>query len=977
MQELFDAVREACGAALWSRGVELVRADAVTPERDDGDELAVRVTEPGELVGRIATLYPDDAEWECECPAGGDACVHVAAAVIAVRRARREGRSFQAAPSGRIRYRLDRQQDRLAFDREVETPEGPVALRTSVEALARGRVDGPRVHATSQDLAADNALAPHRAGILAPEVLGRVLRALVGHPDVRLDGELIEISDEPVGPIARLVDAPGGFRLYVEQDPAIREVFRNGPALCEGPALRPIAESGLSGRERAELPTGRFYADEQAAELVTSVLPDLRKRIPVRVDTDRLPDTSDREKPRLRLETERVGDRLSLLPTLVYGDPPLARVDAGRLVHLQGSVPVRDEPAETRLAASLRQSLGVAPGHRIELQAEDAVEMAARLADFPGEVVGRAHEAFRIAPDLVPRLQVEGDRLDLAFESGEEHGTSSGRPGSGADAGAVLRAWRSGESLVALPGGGFAALPGDWLARFGDRVADLLAARDDDDGRIPAAALPDLALLCDDLDEPRPLGAAELAPLVDGFEGIPPAPLPDDLRADLRAYQRSGIDWLCFLRDRGLGALLADDMGLGKTLQALTALRGRSLVVAPTSVLPNWSAEIRRFRPGLRVDLYHGPSRSLDAGADVTLTSYALLRLDAPALTREHWDCVVLDEAQNVKNPESQVAGAAFALDADFRLALTGTPVENRLDELWSQLHFLNPGLLGGRRDFEERYGRPIAQGDAEVAERLRRRCKPFVLRRLKREVAPELPSRTDVVLRCTLEPEERAVYDAVRAATVSQVVERLQAGGSVMAALEALLRLRQAACHPALVPGQAAESASSKLALLVDRLTLAIEEGHKALVFSQWTSLLDLVEPELEGAGLGFGRLDGRTRDRAGVVAHFQSRDGPPVLLASLKAGGTGLNLTAADHVFLLDPWWNPAVEDQAADRAHRIGQERPVLVHRLVAVDTVEERILGLQESKRALVEAALGEPGASAAGGLTRDDLLALLE
>jgi len=300
--------------------------------------------------------------------------------------------------------------------------------------------------------------------------------------------------------------------------------------------------------------------------------------------------------------------------------------------------------------------------------------------------------------------------------------------------------------------------------------------------------------------------------------------------------------------------------------------------------------------------------------------------------------------------------------------------VENRLDELWSQLQFANPGLLGSRRDFDARYARPIADGDDSVAARLRERIRPFVLRRRKSEVARELPSRTEVVLHCTLSEPERAVYDAVRAAMVPAVVERLRGGGNVMQALEALLRLRQASCHPGLVPGQKAEG-SSKLELLLEELEQSVAEGHKSLVFSQWTSFLDLTEPHLRAAGIDFTRLDGSTRDRAGVVERFQSDDGPPVLLVSLRAGGIGLNLTAADCVLLLDPWWNPAVEDQAADRAHRIGQDKPVVIYRLVAEATVEERILVLQESKRALAEAALGEAGRAAA--LSRDDLLALLE
>ena len=285
----------------------------------------------------------------------------------------------------------------------------------------------------------------------------------------------------------------------------------------------------------------------------------------------------------------------------------------------------------------------------------------------------------------------------------------------------------------------------------------------------------------------------------------------------------------------------------------------------------------------------------------------------------------------------------------------------------------LNRGLLGTRQDFDTRYARPIAEQDGEASERLRERIRPFILRRLKREVAKELPPRTDIVLRAELSASERAVYDTVRAATRRDVVDRLSQGTGVLQALEALLRLRQAACHPSLVPGQNAAT-SAKLELLAELLEEVVAEGHKALVFSQWTSLLDLIGPRLDSAEIRYNRLDGSTPDRGAVVGDFQRDDGPPVMLLSLRAGGVGLNLTQADHVFIVDPWWNPAAEDQAADRAHRIGQDRPVMVYRLVATGTVEEGILALQERKRGLAQAALGE--AEARGAITRDELLELL-
>jgi SNF2 family DNA or RNA helicase len=627
-------------------------------------------------------------------------------------------------------------------------------------------------------------------------------------------------------------------------------------------------------------------------------------------------------------------------------------------------VPIRDKRAEQRLLHELDVRLAMSPGVRVELAGEQAVALATRLGRFGAEVRGPGTREFRLEAPLAGRVQTAPDRFDVVFE------TSGGRRAATSD---VLRSWREGASLVPLLEGGFAPLPADWLGRFGHRIADLYAARDEL-GALPRCTYPDLASLCEELEVAPPVAADELRRLVANFERIPSAELPADLTATLRPYQRYGVDWLVFLREASLGALLADDMGLGKTIQALCAVGGRTLVVCPTSVLHNWVDEIRRHRPALTVAVHHGPKRKLDPKARVTLTTYSILRLDESELTEAEWDMAILDEGQNIKNPESQVTRAAWRLRARFRVSLTGTPVENRLDELWSQFHFVNRGLLGARSDFEEQYARPIADGDPLALERLRARIRPFVLRRLKREVAPELPPRTDVVLYCSMEDAEREVYQAVLAATRPEVLRSLAEGGNVIQALEAILRLRQAACHSGLVPGQDAPS-SAKVARLMDVLDTVVADGHKALVFSQWTSLLDRIEPHLRGASMEFVRLDGTTRDRGAVVERFQDASGPPVMLVSLKAGGTGLNLTAADHVFLMDPWWNPAVEDQAADRAHRLGQVRPVLVHRLIAEGTIEERILELQERKRSLTEAALG--GREAEASLTREDLRFLLE
>jgi superfamily II DNA or RNA helicase len=973
MQQLLEALRKACSAAVWSRGVELSRRGAVFFEGETQGAVELRVAVAPGMPSPLVALYPGEADWSCECPSREPACVHVAAAAIALSRAKSEGQPLprRSEQMAHVRYLLTRAPGGLALSLVLATGAQAQPLAGTLARLSEGPGGAPFA-ATQADLRLEVFLGARGPGPLPRETLGRLLPMLADCEDVRLDGKPIEIGE--ARPVLRAVleDCAEGVRLRLEQDPAVDELFANG-AVRTGLTLRPMGDVGFSARELEELRRGRVYRGTELLELQSRVVPQLKKRLPV-VSTGRALPQATRQLPRIQITTERRGDLLSVLATLVYGDPPTARLDGDELHALGGPLPVRDVPAEQRLKSKLERDLGLRPGERCDLDAHAAIPFATRLASWQGEIRGDGHGQFFAAGRLRPRLSFSDGVLELEFE---ESGLASARDAAErhrgrAGAGLVLDALRRGESLVPLTGGGFAELPRDWLAQHGRLVADLLAARDEA-GHLPASALGDLGRLCTVLGEPAPPELGRLAALASDFTSVTPAELPADLTAELRPYQRRGVDWLSFLCEAGLGGLLADDMGLGKTVQALCAVRGRTLVVAPTSVLPNWAAEAARFRPSLRVSVYHGAKRSLDPAADLTLTTYAILRLEAATLAEVPWDCVVIDESQNIKNPDSQVARAAYGLQGAFRLALTGTPVENRLDELWSQFNFINRGLLGSRSDFEERYARPIASGDDAALAHLQERLRPFVLRRLKREVAPDLPPRTEVTLWVELSAAERASYDAVRAATLDEVARRLGANVSVMEILEALLRLRQAACHSALLPGQEAAS-SSKIELLLETLDEALSEGHKALVFSQWTSLLDLLEPHLQRAAVGYCRLDGATRDRGAVVEAFQRPGGPPVMLISLKAGGSGLNLTAADHVFLMDPWWNPAVEDQAADRAHRLGQERPVLVHRLVAQDTVEERILALQERKRQIAASALAQ--AQHAVDITKDELLALL-
>ena len=472
---------------------------------------------------------------------------------------------------------------------------------------------------------------------------------------------------------------------------------------------------------------------------------------------------------------------------------------------------------------------------------------------------------------------------------------------------------------------------------------------------------------------------------------IPEAAIPDSFKGTLRPYQARGVDWLQFLRAAELGGVLADDMGLGKTVQTLAHLliekaAGRldrpALIVCPTSLVPNWCAEAERFAPDLRVLALHGPARKQHfdsiAAHDLVISTYPLLARDAAVLTAQPWHLLVLDEAQSIKNPLAEATRAAATLTARQRLCLSGTPLQNHLGELWSLFDFLAPGFLGSARHFRSRFRLPVEKhGDEAARARLSRRVRPFLLRRTKHEVAADLPPKTEIVEQVEMQKAQRALYDGVRLAMHKRVREAIGTRGiarSGIVILDALLKLRQACCDPRLLKLKSTRAAASaKLERLMELLPEMIEEGRRVLLFSQFTSMLDLIIPRIEAAKIPFVQLRGDTTDRRTPVQQFQAGK-VPLFLLSLKAGGTGLNLTAADTVIHYDPWWNPAVEDQATDRAHRIGQDKPVFVHRLVTKDSIEEKMEALKSRKRALVDGILNAEQGGALR-LTEADIEAL--
>lgn len=548
----------------------------------------------------------------------------------------------------------------------------------------------------------------------------------------------------------------------------------------------------------------------------------------------------------------------------------------------------------------------------------------------------------------------------------------------------LLTALERRRPVILLADGSLGIVPDDWVEQFVSMAQ--LAERKDGALRFQKhqALLID-ALLGTRADATEP-GFAQIRDRITKAQRAEAVRESESFHGELRPYQREGLGWLLYLREAGLGGCLADDMGLGKTVQVLALLDllpreevSPSIVVAPRSLLFNWKKEAERFTPRLRILEHHGNDRVRDVNHfeeyDLILTTYGTMRLDIAQLAEVRFNYAILDEAQAVKNSSSQIAKAVRLLRSRHRLALSGTPIENHIGELWSLFEFLDPGMLGPARWFQRNFAAKTVT--PEKRQLLGTVLRPLILRRTKEQVAPELPSRTEQTLYCELGPAERKQYDELRQYYRASLLDTVRKKGfdrSRMHVLEALLRLRQAACHPALLD-KSAEGTSSKLQLLAEELSEVLESGHRALIFSQFTSLLALVRNELDAQGIAYSYLDGATRDRGQIVDEFQSESGPPLFLISLKAGGVGLNLTAADYVFLLDPWWNPAVEAQAIDRTHRIGQEKPVVAYRLIARDTVEEKILDLQAAKRDLAGSIITDEN-SVLRTLDADDLDRLL-
>ncbi len=1000
------------------RAVEDYKIDAVV--RDPRGERAVSI-EWGGGTGPLALRSV------CSCGSNG-ICEHVVAALEAVRsqteleekpEAHEPDLSWLPAP----RIDAGRQRARSVWA-VFSTPDGSALGAQLVldSPRLRGAVRDAQAIAAMMDstpsddwdeadreLLRDEAVQEAFTGRPAGRALARAMFALARHPRVRFDNEpqaarhpseLPEYRIDLRGLALRATRHDGAFVPTFEGADGTRLEARDA-LLLEGPP------TWIAGRSAAYLIDGTFDARKAIeAGRLNGATPRFEGPPSARVIVRVAPYLSEAERTALGIaEAQHPGAELT------FG------WNAGALV---ATVTFVDRASGVRAPYAAVGAIAPHGSAFVRFTAEFAAFLRTRLID--AGFVPRGSDSFALhgpsraaafVRDVLPLWTDVDRRLDPALldvadgNASLDINVSASRSGENGD-------WFELRVDVFVGGGGDALTQAELnaLLASNERYADVRGKL------VDIGRLRERNALISDLSERRRSGFAALLALRDelhdnfgtvqlppeveelreklrGFQGIAEIEPPDIVGGTLRGYQKRALDFLAYLSELGFGGVLADDMGLGKTLMVIAYLLWRrhtegpapSLVIAPTSVTHTWENEIARFAPELTtLRLHSGSERAArydDVGkVDVVITSYALARLDAEQLARYQFRSLILDEAQNAKNPSSQIAKVVRALRADHRLALTGTPIENSLRDLWAIFAFVEPGLLGTESSFRRRFEQPIGEGDEAAIATLRSRLEPFVLRRTKEDVAPELPARTEVVLECDLSPLQKRLYRGVAEAARREVMAIVDAGGvesATVHVLAALTRLRQICAHPGLLFPEHREDAeaSAKFEAFLETVEEILSGGHRLLVFSAFASMLRIMRAALEKRGIGYGYLDGSTkdRDRQTEVANFMRPDGPPLFLCSLKAGGVGLTLTAADYVVLYDPWWNPAIERQAIDRTHRIGQHRAVTAYRLVTTGTVEEKIRVLADRKTSLSKSIIKADGALAKS-LTRADLEMLL-
>jgi superfamily II DNA or RNA helicase len=917
VNEFLDYLKEEVLPGVWSKGVALSRnmksVEKISPS-SELKELKFKIQTTERILAYQVTLWPLDQDAYCNCGSKVEPCHHIVAVALAVQAGHVTDVVQKDAETGtRLAYTWvvekvpggGSTREKISLKRELIVNGVPSKLEGSLVALIggvqSGRLKVSLPSTTPEDIKLDELF------IHANPSWSQVLRVISDFPALPVIGILgvshLTANAKTIRDTV-LVEAGdgGGLRLTKVQGPEPDQRFSNG-----------IVRFGdqLATLEMAAPFKNQTVSPAQYAGFLTEVLPRLRDGYDLDIRAE-LPEFAESE-PELSFKTEVMGENLYVTPEIVY--PKTRETD----------VILKDPEKERELMKSLRANFGLAPKIPTALGPKEALRFRENLAmhDRPFGSVDAFLGGFLAEANV--SLEDALAQKDLLMK---------------------LLVLREKKPQV--------------KARFQDFLSTLRVTKSDSisNGTMNSGA-----------------SINSTGAMNDFQNGVPSGYVHPPLLKILREYQKQGVQFLNEKRATFGGAILADDMGLGKTLQTLAliekagaknahtevsnapATHGEvaaehalpSLVIAPSSLLSNWLNEAKRFRPDLKTSIYHGSARVFDVTADLVVTSYSLLRMDAQKFLDQKWAMVILDEAHIIRNPDTQAAVASFQLDADFRIALTGTPIQNRKRDLLSLFQFVTPGIF----EFED-----------ELEDRI---VKALILRRTKAEVLPELPPKTYLEHAVELTIAERSFYHAIFAAAKQSVVERLGAGEKIspLTIFEILLRSRQALDHPALIDPTRAIEISTKLARILEVIDELIESGQSILVYSQWTSFLDLIERAIENR-FRYLRLDGSTENRGEVVDQFQNDERPTVFLLSLHAGGVGLNLTRATHVMFCEPWWNPYVELQAEDRAYRLGQEKPVTIHRFTTVDSIEEKLQALKAEKIKLQDAVF-----------EKTDLLGLLE
>ncbi|MDF1657951.1 MAG: DEAD/DEAH box helicase [Verrucomicrobiales bacterium] len=809
---------------------------------------------------------------------------------------------------------------------------------------------------------------------LATDDLARIFAAIPGHDRVTLGKKThLRLSHLAYRPNVRRgkglqfkVDWPGNITPLI----SARGVW----AMTEADLIQPVAP-GLESRWQAVMVGGLTLDPANFANAFSA--------LQTHFDTEAIEIL--RPQAEVRLEIEGSLNHLDAVLSFVYDDDVVSSSsDRPPVVESRGVLRLADTLTETKAIRELEEAGFTRRGNEGRWILKDKTAILQFLghgytkvdASWQMKTGERFDHALAQVEPIETRLDFRSSGEDwFAMEVG--FGTGSGDSISRQE---IDRLLQMGQTSKKLANGKVAVLNSEVADHFGEIISDCEPEQMQNGVyRIDQSQAGYLRETAQDFS----FETSGAVPWQTTEGGIEFYDLSESLNKTLRPYQREGFTWMQQLAAQGMGGILADDMGLGKTLQTLSFLYsvgGTSLVVCPSSLVFNWVAEAEKFTPELKAVAIEGPNRAKvlaeNDDADIFVTSYALLRRDEAIWQAREFDVVILDEAQHIKNPDAQVSKIAHRLQGTYRFALTGTPIENSVRDLWSISRFALPGYLGTRKDFAERFEKPLSttQSDESVRERLSRRLKPVVLRRLKKEVAKDLPEKIEQVVYCDLKPKQKEVYEKLLRESKSSLLDA-EGGKQRMLALTALLRLRQTCCDLRLLGLKDIEDseASVKADTLNELLDEAIEGGHRVLIFSQFVEMLQVLVPDLAAKQIDFCYLDGQTKNRGEVVKRFQEKE-VPVFLISLKAGGVGLNLTAADTVIHIDPWWNPAVETQATDRAHRIGQTNVVTSYKLITRGTVEEKILSLQNKKRAMTESLLSEAGDA---GLSGDELMSLFD